>query len=289
MARTITAIKEDIITRILANSTLSAALNLDTSKSASEQSYSATAVWYLLIVIFANAAYVVETLFVQHKSDVNATVTALKPHSISWYRNKALAYLHGFSLLEDSDEFDTSEATDEEIEEAQIIAVCAVIEDTNQLTLKIAREVDSEFQAVTAAQKSGFEAYMEVIKDAGVRLNIVSRSADILKLEYDVYYDPLILDSSGQRLDGTDNTPVQDAVTAHLKELDFNGQIVLAHLTDALQEVEGVVIPHLKVAESKQSGESFEGISVRTTPFAGYFSTVEGETDYLTLNFTAYA
>jgi hypothetical protein len=106
---------------------------------------------------------------------------------------------------------------------------------------------------------------------------IVNHLPDILLLNLQIYRDPLVLDSSGMSiLNG--NYPVQDAINEYMKELPFNGELVLAHFVDKLQKAEGVVIPHLVNAESQaidiNTNEYMdaEPINVKTIPVSGYFT-----------------
>jgi hypothetical protein len=45
-----------------------------------------------------------------------------------------------------------------------------------------------------------------------------------------IYYNALVLDGTGARLDGTEATPVQDAGTAFLNALPFNGLMTIDQL-----------------------------------------------------------
>ena len=91
-----------------------------------------------------------------------------------------------------------------------------------------------------------------------------------------IVYDPLVLDSNGQSIIHA-TKPVEEAIKSYLKRLPFNGELVLAHLIDALQQAEGVKIPHLVLAQSKKitsSGDygAFETIEISKIPTAGYFT-----------------
>jgi hypothetical protein len=74
------------------------------------------------------------------------------------------------------------------------------------------------------------------------------------------------------------NKPVEEAIQEYMKELPFNGELVLAHLVDKLQQVEGVKIPHIINAESKiidvNTGIYLaqQPINVKTVPESGYFT-----------------
>ena len=154
----------------------------------------------------------------------------------------------------------------------------AVIESKNEgrLIVKIAGEQGDTLQPITDAQKQAFEAYLNEIKDAGVRLSVVNYQPDVLHLQMKIVYDPLVLDSNGQSIIHATH-PVEETIKSYLKRLPFNGELVLAHLIDALQQAEGVKIPHLVLAQSKNITSSgsygaFETIEISKIPTAGYFT-----------------
>ncbi|MGP1479309.1 MAG: nucleotidyltransferase [Capnocytophaga sp.] len=241
-------------------------------------STSKVAIWRLLVYIIAVAIWSLEKLFDQHRADIDKRLAELKPHTARWYRGKALAFQYGFDLLPDSDTFNNVGHTEEAIEASKIIKYSAVIESKNEgrLIVKIASEQGDTLQPITDAQRKSFEAYLQEIKDAGVRLSVVNYQPDILHLQMKIIYDPLVLDSNGQSILHA-TKPVEEAIKSYLKRLPFNGELVLAHLIDALQQAEGVKIPHLVLAQSKNitsSGEygNFETIEINKIPTAGYFT-----------------
>ena len=246
-------------------------------------STSKTAIWRLMIYIVSVAIWTLEKIFDLHKKEVDERLSELKPHTARWYRNKALVFQYGFDLLPDSDRFSplTPEGgtyTEEQITSSKIITYSAVVESKNEgrLIVKIATEQGGELQPITDQQKNAFEAYLSEIKDAGVRLSVVNHPPDVLRLKMKIVYDPLVLDNNGQSiLDAT--KPVENAIKEYLKNLPFDGELVLAHLVDALQQVKGVKVPHLILAESKNvksNGEygDFEVIEISQIPTAGYFA-----------------
>lgn len=236
-----------------------------------------------MIYIVSVAIWTLEKIFDLHKKEVDERLSELKPHTARWYRNKALVFQYGFDLLPDSDRFSplTPEGgtyTEEQITSSKIITYSAVVESKNEgrLIVKIATEQGGELQPITDQQKNAFEAYLSEIKDAGVRLSVVNHPPDVLRLKMKIVYDPLVLDNNGQSiLDAT--KPVENAIKEYLKNLPFDGELVLAHLVDALQQVKGVKVPHLILAESKNvksNGEygDFEVIEISQIPTAGYFA-----------------
>ena len=267
MARTI----QEIQTLILQAKAQEPALN-------ELNSTSKVAIWRLWVYIIAVAIWSLEKLFDQHRADIDKRLAELKPHTARWYRSKALAFQYGFDLLPDSDKFNNQGHTEEAIEASKIVKYSAVIESKNEgrLIVKIASEQGNTLQPITDAQKQAFEAYLQEIKDAGVRLSVVNYQPDILHLQMKIVYDPLVLDSNGQSIIHA-TKPVEKAIKDYLKRLPFNGELVLAHLIDALQQAEGVKIPHLVLAQSKNitSGGgygAFETIEISKIPTAGYFT-----------------
>ena len=183
-----------------------------------------------------------------------------------------------FGLSFDSDKYNNQWLTEELIEASKIIKYSAVVESKNEgrLIVKIAGEQGDTLQPITDAQRQSFEAYLQEIKDAGVRLSVVNYQPDILHLQMKIIYDPLVLDSNGQSITKA-TKPVEETIISYLKRLPFNGELVLAHLIDALQQAEGVKIPHLVLAQSKNitSGGvygAFETIEISKIPTAGYFT-----------------
>ena len=241
-------------------------------------STSKVAIWRLWVYIIAVAIWSLEKLFDQHRADIDKRLAELKPHTARWYRSKALAFQYGFDLLPDSDTFNNQGHTEEQIEASKIVKYSAVIESKNEgrLIVKIAGEQGEQLQPITDAQKQAFEAYLQEIKDAGVRLSVVNYQPDILHLQMKIIYDPLVLDSNGQSILHA-TKPVEETIKSYLKRLPFNGELVLAHLIDALQQAEGVKIPHLVLAQSKNitiggGYGAFETIEISKIPTAGYFT-----------------
>lgn len=241
-------------------------------------STSKVAIWRLWVYIIAVAIWSLEKLFDQHRADIDKRLAELKPHTARWYRSKSLAFQHGFDLLPDSDKFNNQGHTEEAIEASKIVKYSAVIESKNEgrLIVKIAGEQGEQLQPITDAQKQAFEAYLQEIKDAGVRLSVVNYQPDVLHLQMKIIYDPLVLDSNGQSIIHA-TKPVEETIKSYLKRLPFNGELVLAHLIDALQQAEGVKIPHLVLAQSKNITSSggygaFETIEISKIPTAGYFT-----------------
>lgn len=260
MARTITEIQEDIIGRVNTAATLSGLTS--TSK---------TAIWRMWTYVVAVTVWAVENLFDQHKAEVTSLIDERSPHHLRWYANKAKDFQYGAELVQDEDYYDTTGLTEEQINARKIVTFCAVVEQTRGLKMKVAKMSTGDLAPLTPTELDAFGEYMQRIKDAGVNPLIVeSREADSLKLSLKIYYNPLVLDKDGIRLDGTDSEPVLTCIKTYLRNLPFNGVFVLSYLVDALQKVDGVVIPHIVQAQASYSNVPFTAFDVKYSPDAGY-------------------
>lgn len=274
MARTITEIQEEIIAQIEGDSTLSEA-----------SSGSATAIWRLITRIVATAIYSLEVIYDLFKADLIAQVTALRPHTLQWYQQKALDFQYGSDLVEGTDTYDNSALTPAQIATQKIVEVAAAVETNGAVKVKVAKRGVSGLEVLAAGEYSSLVSYFSEIKDAGVELQVINDRGDDIKMEVDVYYDPLVLDDSGDRIDGTATNVIQKAIEDHLENLPFNGILVRAHLTDALQAVDGVYVPVIKSLQcGKDDAATLSEVEVQYQPFAGFISFDDVGTD-LTINY----
>ncbi len=277
MVRSLNDIKLAITKSFLASETLVKIYGLDQNKTFEEQ-FSKVSFESVCFDIVAIAIYVFENILDKHYSDVTQKLTEEKSHTARWYRSKALAFQFGFDLVVDSDEFNNDGYTAEQIDNSKIVKYAAVVESESdsRLIVKIAGETDGELNRLNEQQVASFKTYMQEVRDAGVKLTVINYEADKLFLDLQINYDPLVLSSNGQHLINA-NFPVVDAIKAYMKELPFNGELVLAHLVDKLQQVEGVLIPTIMSASTSWIDENTNsygdpiGIAVKAIPVSGYF------------------
>ncbi|UDQ54984.1 nucleotidyltransferase [Chryseobacterium indologenes] len=239
---------------------------------------SKTAIWKLILWIFAYAIYVHERIFDQYKKEVSVLIQEEKAHSERWYRSKALAFQYGFLLLKDDDQFNNVGYDNDRILASKIIKYSAVTPsaDQSRLIIKIATESGGKLSPITEDQKKAFEFYISEIKDAGVQATVVNFLPDKLQLFFKIKRDPNVIDSNGVSIING-NEPVKDALNKLLKELPFNGELVLNTVVDRLQIIEGVINPHLIAAKTSwidpEVGDygAVENIDISKIPVSGYF------------------
>lgn len=276
MARTRAAIKLEMTTAFMGNETLASMYGYAVGALFADE-FSIGSFENIVFDILSYSMFLLEQIFDTHTQEVDAIIEAKMPHRPNWYRNKALAFQYGFDLVQDTDKYDNTGYTDDQVAASKVIKYAAITKSGGQLYVKIATETAGVLAPIPEEVKTAFAAYMDEIADCGVKYLIVNHLPDILLLNIQIYRNPLVLDENGMSIKNA-NYPVQDAIMEYMKELPFNGELVLAHLADKLKTVEGVVIPHIVNAESKaidiNTNEYLDAtpINVKTVPVSGYFT-----------------
>ena len=240
-------------------------------------------------IIFSNVAtamFVMQELLNQFKKDVLISVNEQLPGTAGWYVYKSLLFQFGQDLVPERDYYDNTGLTDEQIAVMRIVKFAAAVEsrDNSILFIKIATGDDNGNRfPLSSTQETAFRQYINDVKFAGVRTRIINEPPDEMQLEIDIYYDALVLNELGERLDGQSNTPIQDAIRSHLKNLPFNGMYTNQGLVDVLQVLDGVHIAEIKQAASRFAPfTQFTDINAREIPHAGYYQLSDNN---LQLNF----
>lgn len=242
-------------------------------------SVSRTSIFRLFIYVVSVCQWTLDQLFDLHRQEVTDTINRMKPHSLKWYVEKARQFQYGYNLPPDSDVYDNTGQTPEQVENSRIVDYCAVVEQPDSrgvLSLRVKSATKKmDLGPLSDDQLLSFTTYMNTIKDAGVRLIVTTSNPDDLRLKLKIYYNPLVLDQKGTRLDGTDSSPITTAVKKYLTELPFNGALVLTYLVDRLQQIDGVVIPQIVTAEARYGKIEYKSIDVMYHPDSGYLALAE--------------
>lgn len=268
MARTIDQIKTDLKQAFMQETTLQENYGF-TPGADFDSTFSKVSIESIILYIIAASIWTLEKLFDTHTAEVTDYIATMKPHSLRWYVEKAKAFLYGVPLIDGTDQHNTTGMTDEQINQAKIVTFAACTEDNATLYLKVAKAGPAP---LTTDEKDAFIAYLHEIKDAGVRIDVISEQGDYLNLNMVIYYDPLLINANGEsKADGT--KPVEDAIKAYIENIPFNGEFRKNELEDAIQAVEGVVMVELGTIEHSETGAAgtFEEVIPYCKPVSGYF------------------
>jgi hypothetical protein len=283
MSRTLNEIQEIILQKKAVTASLSPLEVLTTSEQNTLSNLTSTSkvsIWRLWSYICAFSIWTLEQIFDAFRVEIQEIISLNKIGSLSWYRQKMLEFQLGFSLSE-MGVYDNTNAIQAEVLASLIVKQSAIEELDGKLKIKVATEDENgDLIPLSGVQMAAFKNYAEAIKYAGTRLILVSRVPDDFKTEYVIYYDPLVLDAFGSRLDGQNSEPVQDAVRSFLRNLEFNGEIILTKLTDFLQLIEGVEEPVLVSASAKYGLYPYAAVNEFYIADAGYMKLDELNTNF---------
>ena len=274
MARTINEIKQTITTAFMENETLAAAYGYARGTNFDDV-FSRVSLESIMFYIVASAMFVVESMFDVLRVGVDDALAQRLTHNRQWYTNTAREFQFGDEINPETGRYDIIDIS------KQVVNHAAVDEINGMLRLKVATMDGEELAPLSSAQLTAFTGYMQLVKDAGVVIEIITAPGDDLRLVIDILYDPLVLDNTGQAFDGSDE-PAKDAILNYIKNLPFNGEFRIVALTDALQAAQGVVIPTVISAYSKYAAWDWSAINVRVKPNSGYMVIADAN---LTINY----
>ena len=273
MARTIDNIKDELKDAFMQNETLQGKYGWQTGDTF-DGTFSRVSIESILLYIVAVSIWTMEKLMDKHTKEVEDTIASMKPHSLRWYAEKAKAFMYGESLIEGTDQYDTSAMSAEDVESAKIVKFAACTEDNATLYMKVAKRENGTPAQLSAEEQSALEAYLREVKDAGVRVDVINKDGDHLILNMTVYYDPLLMTATGESKNSqtAGHKLVEEAIKEYIENLPFNGEFRKNALEDAIQSVEGVVMVEFGDFSHSETGiGAYEMINAYCKPVSGYF------------------
>jgi len=269
MARTLDEIYQAILTEKASQATL----NGLTSNISDQQTLlnelttgSRVAVWTLWAWITAVSIWTLEKLWDQYKVDVQAIADRAVPGTAAWYAAQVLAFQYGdqVTVIDNVPQYATIDTS------KRIVKRVAIIEDgSGVLTIKVAKDNGGVLEPLSNAEQTALEAYLNDIKFAGTRIQVISLNADKLRLTLTVHYDATLMNSDGKLIsDGS--SPVDDAIDAYLAALPFNGVVHERGLEDEIQQVAAVSDLEFTLLEATTGSNPWQSWTLQYMTTAGY-------------------
>jgi len=223
MARSIPQIQAEMATNRAAQAEL-----------AGLSSPSATAIYRLFEFVVAASIWAFEMILDRFREEVDDTIARAPAGTPAWYADRALEFqLDDTLVVLPSGKPGYAEGSTG----AQIVTRATAKENdtTGRLFIKVAKDgaTPGALAALSPAELVKVRGYIDLLRFAGTRLEVVSREADQLQVSGSLYYDPLLPVATVQ-------ANAVAAVRGYLAALDFDGQVYVSQLTDALQAVPGV-------------------------------------------------
>ena len=222
--------------------------------------------WRLMLWVVATCAFAIDVLNDLAILTMQAIAAKSRYGTLPWYVSVAKAFQYGDSLTQVNLEFvyATIDAT------KQIVSVAAAKEGSGVVNVKIARTNAGVLAPLTTPQLNAFKGYMTLKKPAGITVQVINDDPDELRLYLAINYDPLLLASNGELISAPGTFPVEDAVNAYLKALEFDGKFELMRLIDTVQAAQGVASAYVTSATARYGANPFVGFAQSYYPNAGY-------------------
>lgn len=275
MARTITEIKLQMTSEFMHSSVIRSLYSIPDTvlDNQFESVFSKVSIENVLFYVIAYAIYVLERIFDNSIGAIKSYIDSVRPHTKNWYSDKIKAFQFGDTLPIDSDVYPTIN------EDHKIISNCSVSEELGYLKVKVAKELSGTLTPLSNEELEALNTYAYRIKDAGVRLSIVSLAADVIRVNAIIHYDPLVLKSNGTKINGQAGVVVvHEQIKNYLKNLPFDGLFSIMDLTDAIQHVEGVSIVQVTQVRSRTATGIYQDVASIARPDSGYFILDEANT-----------
>ena len=193
----------------------------------------------LLKNMWALLVQLVESSWDTLQSDVNTVLEAKRIGNTQWYAEMAKKFQYGDAVTVINNEV-TYGVIDSE---KQLVTQAACVEDlvSGRLLLKVVKGPELARTNLSDQELTAFKQYLNEFKFAGVQVDVISRREDQLKLFATVKYDRQVLAANGTSLIEPTKKPVEEAVSAYLRNLPFNSVVSWTMLTDYMQTIPGVL------------------------------------------------
>lgn len=278
MARTIEQIQQGIITSLNP-----AGNNLSNSK---------VAEWRLFTYVIATAIHAFEVVLDIFRKEIEDKAYTITAGTVAWYAEMCRQFQYGHTLVYNTKTANYDyKVVDHSARIIKMVAVnereCETVIDgvvyvKRELYIKVAtQDTEGKMIPLSDAQRQDFIAYMKKKEVAGTSTVIITTTADIIRYNIEVFYDPAYPQQT-----------IRDGVLAAFENykisLSFDAKFYPQRLIDKIMSVEGVVTVDPKIIEHKTSEDNaiFKEVKVVTELASGYFE-YDKKNNTLTLTTTA--
>lgn len=221
------------------------------------QSTSPVSNWRMYLSAAAYSSYSNEVLFDEILDEIENRLEDQGIGQPNWYARKALEFRYGHSLqfIDEKYQYNQTALNDAQ---ALIVKRASAVVEAGKVRIKAAKlNNNDEPIALSTPEVDGLSDYIQTLHPVGIPFAVISTSGDELRVWFDAYFDPQVLNSSGELLTDTSIKPLEQAVNDYIRNLDFGGVFNINELIDRCQQARGIVDPRLQKAEARQTGGSF--------------------------------
>ncbi len=231
-------------------------------------STSQTSVWGLMKKMFALLIRLFEVRVETFKTDILRRIDEQEKGDLFYYVSKAKCYQHGdnFNIERFGVVYPVIDLNKRLISQASANEVTDGV--GSKILLKVAKTDSSgKLQKLAVSEISSFKNYMDAVRFAGVRVDIRSIDAEILKLNLKVQLNKSVCNANGTLILNTSFKPVESAIIAFIQNLPFDSQFRWRELETHLMTLEAVL--DCSITSSSVAGVTFV---MSTISEAGYYA-----------------
>lgn len=201
--------------------------------------------------IVAAMIYTFEAILDVFAIDISETLNERINGTPRYYANALLRYQHGDQLIIRDDGLAFGYASEDPTK--RIITQVSYTESTsdqnldNKLILKVATGAKGNLSEIGAEDLAMITAYINQIKFAGTRIEVLSRKGDVLIPRLSVYYDGAVLES--EMYDA-----IETALNEYIMNIDFDAGIYVSKIWESIRRVEHVTDVHIDASAVPEQG-----------------------------------
>ena len=187
--------------------------------------------------VVAAVIYTFESLLDVFAVDIAEVINKRVNGTPAYYANALLQYQQGDELTVRDDGLAFGYATVDESK--RIITQVSYVESTDdenldsKLILKVATGPRGRLRAIAEQDMIPIRSYIERIKFAGTRLEVISRPGDVLLPRLTVYYDGAFVEDEMYRA-------IEEKLAAYIMGIDFDSAVYVSKVIEAIRSAEHV-------------------------------------------------
>ena len=195
-----------------------------------------------ILWVVAAVIYIFESLLDVFAVDISEAINGRINGTPAYYANALLQYQQGDELTVREDGLAFGYANIDETK--RIVTQVSYMESTDdrnldsKLILKVATGAKGSLSAIPPKELAPINAYINKLKFAGTRVEVISTKGDVLIPRLTVFHDGAVPESEVY-------DSIEEQLNAYMMDIDFDAAVYVSRLTDAIRRAKHVTDVHI--------------------------------------------
>lgn len=195
-----------------------------------------------ILWVVAAVIYSFESLLDVFAVDISEAINGRINGTPAYYANSLLQYQQGDELTVREDGLAFGYANIDETK--RIVTQVSYMESTDdqnldsKLILKVATGAKGSLSAIPPKELAPINAYINKLKFAGTRVEVISTKGDVLIPRLTVFHDGAVPESEVY-------DSIEEQLNAYMTDIDFDAAVYVSRLTDAIRRAKHVTDVHI--------------------------------------------